>query len=251
MRCACPAYSDPLLTELIGYFWSGKHHRVVKGIQLITLYYTDLSGKSVPVNYRLYNKQEGKTKNDYLREMIAEVLGWGLKPKIVTTDAWYSSRQNLKFFKDKELGFFTGIAKNRKVSINGRDYTQVQNLEIPESGLILHLKSFGKVKLFRKTFKNQGTRYYILFLPDEDALIAINQMEFKALHSIHWGIECYHRAIKQVCGIERFMVRTSEAIHTHFFSAIRAFLHLELMRAEELIENWYEIQRNLSQQECS
>lgn len=37
-------YSDPKLTELIGYFWSGKHHRVVKGIQLITLYYTDVSG---------------------------------------------------------------------------------------------------------------------------------------------------------------------------------------------------------------
>ncbi len=83
-------YSDPLLTELIGYFWSGKHQRVVKGIQLITLYYTDLSGKSVPINYRIYNKQEGQTKNDYLREMIAEVLAWGFQPKTVTTDAWYT-----------------------------------------------------------------------------------------------------------------------------------------------------------------
>jgi hypothetical protein len=55
------------------------------------------------------------------------------------------------------------------------------------------------------------------------------------------GIECYHRAIKQVCGIDLFMVRKAEAIHTHFFSAIRAFTHLELMRAEELIENLYEI----------
>jgi hypothetical protein len=35
---------------------------------------------------------------------------------------------------------------------------------------------------------------------------------------------------------------------THFFSAIRAFTQLELMRSEELIENWYEIQRNLSLQ---
>jgi hypothetical protein len=85
-------YSDPSLAELIGYFWSGKHHRIVKGIQLITLYYTDPSGKSVPVNYRIYNKQEGKTKNLYLREMITEVLGWGLQPKMVTGDAWYSSR---------------------------------------------------------------------------------------------------------------------------------------------------------------
>ena len=44
------------------------------------------------------------------------------------------------------------------------------------------------------------------------------------------------------------MVRATEAIRTHFFSAIRAFTQLELMRAEELIETWYEIQRNLSLQ---
>lgn len=68
-------YSDPNSTELIGYFWSGVHHKVIKGINLISLYYTDPEGKSVPVNYRIYNKQEGQTKNEYLREMIAEVLG--------------------------------------------------------------------------------------------------------------------------------------------------------------------------------
>ena len=150
-------YSDPQLTELIGYFWSGKHHRVVKGIQLISLYYTDSSGKSVPINYRIYDKQEDKTKNDYLREMIIEVLDWGLKPKTVTTDAWYSSRENLRFLKNKGLSFLTGVAKNRKVSINGRDYTQVKNLEIPNEGLMVHLKNFGKVKVFRKTFSQGET----------------------------------------------------------------------------------------------
>ena len=65
-------YSDPNFTEFIGYFWSGNQHRPVKGINLITLYYTERNGKSVPVNYRIYNKQEGKTKNDYFREMNAE-----------------------------------------------------------------------------------------------------------------------------------------------------------------------------------
>lgn len=107
-------YSDPSLTELIGYFSSEKHHRIVKGIQLITLYYTDPSGKSVPVNYHIYNKQEGKTKNVYLREMITEVLGWGLQPKRVTGDTWYSSQENLKFLKDKELGFLMGLPKTEK-----------------------------------------------------------------------------------------------------------------------------------------
>jgi hypothetical protein len=195
------------------------------------LYYTDKSGKSVPVNYRIYNKQDGQTKNDYLREMITEVLVWGLEPETVTTDAWYSSKDNIKFFKDKGLGFLTGIAKNRSCSVDGKHFTQVQNLEIPETGLIVYLKRFGQVKVFRRSFKNEVYRYYIMYIPEKDALIGITRTEFQTLHSIHWGIECYHRAIKQVCGIERFMVRTSEAIQTHFFSAIRAFTQLELMRA--------------------
>lgn len=239
-------YSDPKLTELIGYYWSGKHHRIVKSIQLITLYYTDVSGKSVPVNYRIYNKHEGKTKNDYLKEMIIEVLSWDLKPTYVTTDAWYASKENLKFIKNNELGCLMGVAKNRKVSINGRDYTQVQNLEIPDEGLMVYLNNFGKVKVFCKILKNEEQRYYIIYSPNENALIKITKVDFLELHSIHWGIECYHRALKQVCGIERFMVRTTQAIKTHFFSAIRAFTQLELMRSKELIENWYELHRKIS-----
>lgn len=218
---------------------------IVKGIHLITLYYTDPSSKSVPINYRIYNKQEGKTKNNYLREMITEVLAWGLQPAMVTGDAWYSSRDNLKFLKNQDLGFLMGVAKNRKVSLDGLKYTQVKDLEIPDSGLVVHLKNFGRVKVFRRTFKNETERYYITYLTDMDATQEISRQEFNQWHSVHWGIECYHRAIKQLCGIERFMVRTTQAILTHIFCSIRAFTQLEFMRAEELIEDWYEVQRNL------
>lgn len=60
-------YSDPNQAELIGYFWSGKHHKTIKGINLITLYYSGEHDNSVPINYRIYDKQEGKTKNSYFR----------------------------------------------------------------------------------------------------------------------------------------------------------------------------------------
>ncbi len=76
--------------ELVSYFWSGKHHRVVKGLNLITLYYTDPQGHSLPVNDRGYDKAEGKTKNDYFLAMLAEVLAWGPQPSFMTGDSWYS-----------------------------------------------------------------------------------------------------------------------------------------------------------------
>jgi hypothetical protein len=46
-------YSDATKAAFIDFFWSGKHKRAVKGINLITLFYTDIHGISVPVNFRL------------------------------------------------------------------------------------------------------------------------------------------------------------------------------------------------------
>lgn len=139
-----------------------------------------------------------------------------------------------------------GIAKNRQVARIPGKYTAVKNLEIPPSGQVVHLKKIGQVKVFQKKFKNDTERYYIMFLPEIKETEVITRSDFLTTHSIHWGIECYHRAIKQLCGIKKFMVRSSPAIVTHFFCSIRAFVQLELMRAEALIDNWYEIQRNLS-----
>ncbi len=132
-------YRDPRKTELVGYFWSGKHKRTVKGINLITLYYTDVAGHSYPVNFRLYDKRENKTKNDYFIEMIREIKSWGIQPDWVTGDSWYSRGANLKFLRNEEVGFLFGVADNRKVSLEQGKEVQVQTLAIPEPGLLVYL----------------------------------------------------------------------------------------------------------------
>ena len=238
-------YSNPKYAELIGYFWSGKYHKTIKGLNLITLYYSDIYGNSVPINYRIYDKNEGKTKNDYFREMLLEVISWGLKPRLVTGDSWYSGVENLKFLRNQKLGFLFGIEKNRTVSNEPGKYCQVSSLEIPEEGKLTHLREFGFIKLFRKVFKKEDSRHYILYLPSLDALNELTRSEFITIHDTHWGIETFHRAIKQLCGACRFMVRDSCAIRTHIFCSLHAFVRLEKMRSEKIISNWYELQRNL------
>jgi hypothetical protein len=101
-------YRDPKKTDLVSYFWSGKHKKSVKGINLISLYYTDILGNSYPVNFRIYDKKEGKTKNDYFLEMLDEVESWGLKPAWMTGDSCYSSRNNLKSLKKRNWVFCLG-----------------------------------------------------------------------------------------------------------------------------------------------
>ena len=237
-------YSDPSKSELIRYFWSGKHKRSVKGLNLITLYYTDILNQSYPVNFRIYDKRDGKTKNDYFLDMLAEVQEWGLKPAWVTGDSWYSSVDNLKFLRKEKFSFLFGIAENRKVSLIKGKEVQVQTLEIPVDGLMVYLKEFGWVKVFCQDFKNE-TRRYILWTPNPEETEGLTRQTFKKIHDQHWLIESFHRVIKQVCNIERFHIRAEQGIRNHFFCALSAFVKLQRMTIEGAIANVYQISREL------
>ena len=59
------------------------------------------------------------------------------------------------------------------------------------------------------------------------------------------ALKLFISAIKQVCGICRFMVRDTLAIKTHIFCSLQAFVRWEFMRSEKIISNWYEVQRNM------
>jgi putative transposase len=54
-----------------------------------------------------------------------------------------------------------------------------------------------------------------------------------------WGIETYHRGLKQCCGIERAQARSGRAQRNHLGLALRAFLRLEAHRLRNGV-SWYE-----------
>jgi len=232
--------------ELVSYFWSGKHHRSVKGINLITLYYTDPQGHHVPVNYRIVDKAENKTKNEYFREMVKEVIAWGLRPTWTTADSWYSCNENLKTVKNHGMGFMFAIEANRTVSIEKGQWVQVQALDIPDDGIMVWLRGFGELKLFRTRLKDQ-LRHYVVYLPEPRIYAQFQRHDFCVLHDQHWQIEQYHRTIKQVCNIERSQVRSEHAIRNHIFAALCGFIALQKMRLDQLIINAYSWKRDLFQ----
>lgn len=229
---------------LVSHFWSGKHHCVVQGLNLITLYYTDPQGRSLPVNYRVYDKSEGKTKNAYFLDMLAQVLSWGLKPTFVTGDSWYASVENLKTVKNHRMGFLFAIESNRTVSLEKGSWTQVQRLEVPEAGRNVWLRGFGEVKLFRTWLKDQP-RHYIVWLPESGDYEHFVADDFQKLHDQHWKIEQYHRVIKQVCSIEKFQVRKRTPILNHIFAALCGYVHLQKMRFDAFIQNAYRWKQEL------
>ena len=88
----------------------------------------------------MYDKSEGKTKNDYFQDMLDEVLTWGLEPAMVTGDSWYSGVDNLKRIRNHQLGWLFALESNRTVSLEKGQWVQVQKLDIPIDGLVVWLK---------------------------------------------------------------------------------------------------------------
>ena len=76
--------------------WSGKQHKVVNGINLISLVWTD-GDATIPIDFRIYDiDNDGKTKNDHFKEMLAVARIRGFSPRFVMFDSWYGSIGNLK-----------------------------------------------------------------------------------------------------------------------------------------------------------
>lgn len=238
-------FSDSEKTELVALFYSGRHHKTVLGINLIVLHYTDIHGLSVPVNYRVYRHSEGKTKNEYFKEMYCEVLLWGLRPGFVTADAWYSSVENLKFLRDQEVGFMVGLEKNRIVSCSAHQYQKLEEIDIPEQGLYLHLKAFDFLKVFLTVDTEGHERYYGVYLQDTQECRLLSRERFSGLRRQHWTIEQLFRVVKQVGHLGHFFVRRTSAIKTHLFCVLRAFQRLVAFTLDHFIDSVYQLKEHL------
>ena len=137
-------------TELVVYHWSGKHHQVVRGINLLTLLWTD--GEAlVPCDFRLYDKPiGGHTKNEPFRAMLAEAKTRGMQPTMVAFDTWYASLENLKLLRDPvKWPWVTCFAHNRTVSTVHHRNVPISHIEIPHRGRRVHLRGYGFIRVFR------------------------------------------------------------------------------------------------------
>lgn len=206
--------------DLVTRHWSGKHRRVVRGINLITAVWTD-GDRIVPVDYRIYDKANDLTKNDHFLAMLAVAKARGFEPSCVAFDSWYASLANLKAVRAHGWTFLTQLKSNRKVDLDRRGYRAASEVAIAAEGTVVHLQGFGSVRVFRVVSPDGDTEHWAT----ND--LAMDELTRLAVAERAWAIETYHRALKQCCGVERSQVRSSRGQRNHIGLAIRAFLRLE------------------------
>jgi hypothetical protein len=207
--------------ELVSWQWSGKHGRVVKGINLTTLLWTD-GDKQVPCDYRLYEKLvDGATKNDHLRAMLQTAKERGFQPRCVAFDGWFSSLENLKLLGCYGWTWLTRLKRNRLVNPDHTGNRPLYEVELAATGTVVHLKGYGFIKVFKIVAPDGDIDYWATSDLQMSSLQRLQYAKFE------WAIEEYHRGLKQCCGVEKAQVRSSRAQRNHIGLAIRAFLRLE------------------------
>jgi putative transposase len=213
--------------DRVTYHWSGKHQRVVKGIALLTLLRTE--GKSlIPCEFRVYDKpQGGKTKNEHFQDMLRKAQERGFAPDYVLMDSWCSSLENLKLIASFGWFFLTRLKSNLLVNPGGQGNRPICEIEIPPERRAVHRRGLGFVRVFRtvSTVSKEGDAEY-----GATSDLGMTGEKRKELEGKGWGIEVYHRALKQCCGVERAQVRKAVSIPRHLLLAFRAFLRLEAYR---------------------
>lgn len=221
--------------ELVTRHWSGKHRRVVDGINLLTLLWTD-GERLVPLDYRIYDKgRDGKTKNDHFRDLLETAYTRGFAPECVLFDSWYASLENLKAVRAYGWAWVTRLKADRHVNPDGQGNRAIKTCEIAPGGSRTHLKGYGWVRVFRIAPPNGSTEdveYWAASHPE--------MSEATRAHYAHlsWGIEQYHRGLKQFCGVERAQVRAARAQRNHIGLSIRAFVRLERNRIRTGVSWW-------------
>lgn len=218
--------------ELVRWQYSGTEHDVIRGIGMLNFLWVDESNEVCPMDFRIYEpREDGKTKNDHFRELLKLAKRRGVRPEAVVADSWYASLANLKCIRDLGWDWVMGLRKNRVVNRGEK----LEELQIPNEGLRVHLRGYGWIQVFRFESKNGRTRYFGTNItnPTREQIVTLVKKR--------WEIEVFHRELKQTCGLERCQAHTSRAQRNHIVLSVLSWIKQAHLRRRNQV-SFYQLQ---------
>jgi len=234
--------------ELVYPHYSGNKHGVVRGIDLVNLVHSSGCGDYYPIDYRIYAPEYAKeTKNDYFLAMLKDAFEVrNIRAKYVLFDSWYASADNLKYIHRQGRVFYTTLKSNRLVSLTKEDgYIHLQDIEWTSeqlnTGISIKLKEVPfRVMLFKVVATNGDIEWVITNDPDTNLTTTI----VRGRNGVRWDVECFHRELKQLTGIEKCQCQRAWAQRNHIACCYHAWLALKVY-ASKLKTTLYRAQNNL------
>ena len=199
---------------------SGEHRGVAPGINPVSLVRAD-GDRKIPVDHRIYDKADGKTKNDHFSGMMPVARGRGFAPKYALFDGWYAAPEDLRQARDLGWLWLTRLKHSRKVNPEGRGAVAPFSAAISAAGTVIHLVGYGPVRVFELVAPGGDIEHRAT----ND--LGMGEMTRRQYAERALAIETDHRDLEQTCGVERSQARSARARGNHIGMSLRAFLRLE------------------------
>ena len=240
-------YTDE--NDIVCWHYDHSKDRLLKGINFLTVLYSS-QGVSIPVGFHLVAKTETyldpKTqkekrrspvaKNTVGQELIKQAVRNRIPFRFVLFDVWFASAETMVFLKRKQhRDFICPLKTNRKVALSQADkqqgrYVRVDTLELEAQAtreIYLEGVDFPLV-LVKQVFTNEdgsvGTRYLV----SSDTTLSFADMT--TTYHKRWGVECYHKSLKQNVSLAKSPTQTVTTPTNHFFAALCGFIKLERLK---------------------
>lgn len=239
--------------ELVTYHFDHAKGHTVRGINILTgFYHQPLVDNQppwcVPVCYQLVHKdvayeeartgkhkvKSSQTKNQRLRAMFDAWVQNHLAFDCVLGDAWFGSSANMLHIDKAAKTFVFELKTNRLAVRSPADrqqghWTRIDALDLTEhTPTRLYLKGLDlEVVVLKQVFKNEnstGVRYLVSNALD------LSDGDLTTLYQRRWGVEVYHKSLKQNASLSKSPTRTVRSQSNHIFAALIAFVKLEKLK---------------------
>jgi hypothetical protein len=240
-------YTDE--NDIVCWHYDHSKDRMLKGINFLTALYSS-QGVSVPVGFHLVAKTEKYTdpktqkekrrspvsKNEVCHELIKQAVRNGILFRFVLFDVWFASAETMVFIKHKQRrDFICPLKTNRKVALSQTDkqqgrYVRVDTLELEAQAtreIYLEGVDFPLV-LVKQVFTNEDGSIGIRYLVSSDPTLSF--ADVTTTYHKRWGVECYHKSLKQNVSLAKSPTHTVTTQTNHFFAALCGFIKLERLK---------------------
>lgn len=234
---------------LISVHYDHSKDRYVKGINQVSALLV-LGNAYVPVAYELVEKthrsdlntkkavwKSERTKNEMFRDMVGVSVHNKLRFHYVLCDSWYTNSENIKHVLKLKKQLIGAVKSNMEVAVSLQDKKAGKFVKLKELGLELGLRQVyiraleEPVLICKDIFINGDGSKGEQYLLSTDLALTFQQVI--TTYQIRWGVEEYHKSLKQHTSIGRAPLKTLATQANHLFASLCAFVKLERIKIVE------------------
>lgn len=176
-----------------------------------------------------------RTKHQMFQDMVRQAHQNAVPFRYVLADSWYTNSDNINLVLSLKHHYLGAVKSNLEVALSKHDrangkFVKISTLKLqPGTILTVFIRSVATpVAICGDIFPNKDGSVGELLLLTTDVTMTYQQL--LTTYQKRWGIEEYHKSLKQNASLERSPTRTHRTQSNHLFASICAYVKLERLR---------------------